>query len=428
MKRRHMLGALGGGVATASAAGAAADTQACAVKAGPVNYSSIPAVCDGDLAAYLSDEKLRTVVDLSRPLPKTRYEVVCYNYPCWHPCPWMQQRFGEGWTQFQALRDSKPLYPGHLYPKYPLWGEYNEADPQWAAKEIDTASAFGIDVFMHCWYWQEGVQRCHLQLQDGFLKAPNREKLKFAVMWANHDYWNAWPAPTALGGKPANISRQNHSDEDTLRALDSCIERYFRQPNYWRIDGAVVFGIYSIDNLLRDIPLPRLRTLFDRMRERVAKAGLGGLHLQASSFNPANAQHFKELGIGSATQYGTFGTTLGKLPAGGRAPYGKAAVQAVETWRQLKKKSPVPFFPSCQAGWDDSPRRGNNSRILTQRSPDQYERLLTAAKHFLAEPGGPQRQTVFLSSWNEWTEDHVLLPDTVYGYSYLEAVRRAFRA
>jgi hypothetical protein len=33
---------------------------------------------------------------------------------------------------------------------------------------------------------------------------------------------------------------------------------------------------------------------------------------------------------------------------------------------------------------------------------------------------------VMLSAWNEWTEDHVLLPDTIWGYSYLEAVKRVF--
>src|SRR5699024_5550949 len=112
------------------------------------------------------------------------------------------------------------------YPKYPLWGEFNEADPRWAEREVDTAVEFGIDVWMHCWYWQESVQRCHLQLQDGLLKARNRQKLKFALMWANHDYWNAWPGPT-LGGKPAIISRQKHSEEDCLKVVDYCIEHYF---------------------------------------------------------------------------------------------------------------------------------------------------------------------------------------------------------
>lgn len=422
MKRREALAILGAAAAWPGRSAA----QGCAASGGPPTYNSIPAVCAGDEDAYLTDEKLRRLVDMTKPLPPAKYEVVAYNYPCWHPCPWMQARFGEGWTQFQGLRDSRPLYPGHLYPKYPLWGEFNEADPRWAEREIDTAVSFGIDVWMHCWYWQEGVQRCHLQLQDGFLKAGNRQRLKFAVMWANHDYWNAWPAPT-LGGKPAIISRQRHTEEDLLRVIDYCIEHYFRQPNYWRLGGGPVFGVYSVEQLLRDIPLPRLRTVFDRMRERVAKAGLGNLHFQASQFSPTDAPSLAALGFQSATRYHTFHRALAKTPAGGRLPFGAAAADTVAYWRDLREKSPLPFFPDCPVGWDDSPRRGNNSKMVTQRSPDQFERLMIAAKHFLAEsPAVPK--IVFLSSWNEWTEDHVLLPDTVFGYSYLEAVRRVFRS
>jgi hypothetical protein len=209
--------------------------------------------------------------------------------------------------------------------------------------------------------------------------------------------------------------------------IDYCIEHYFRQPNYWRIGGAPVLGIYSVGQLLRDIPMPRLKPLIVRMRERVAKAGLGDLHLQACQFNASDAANVKELGFQSATRYHTFHAALAKTPPGGRLPFGAAAADTISYWRQLREKSPVPFFPDCPVGWDDSPRRGANSKMVTQRSPDQFERLMIAAKYFLAETAAAPK-IVFLSSWNEWTEDHVLLPDTVFGYSYLEAVRRTFRS
>ncbi|MDR2618079.1 MAG: glycoside hydrolase family 99-like domain-containing protein [Treponema sp.] len=32
-----------------------------------------------------------------------------------------------------------------------------------------------------------------------------------------------------------------------------------------------------------------------------------------------------------------------------------------------------------------------------------------------------------MNSWNEWTETSYLEPDDLYGYGYLEAVRRVFR-
>jgi len=423
MKRRDVLTILGS-CAGVSASRALASAQGCASPGVPLNYASVAAVFPGEAEAYFTEEKLRGLVDMRKPLPKAKYEVVAYNYPCWHPDPWFQKYFGKGWTQFQSLRDSKPLYPGHLFPKYPLWGEYNEAEPEWAEREIDTAARYGIDVWMHCWYWQEGTMRCHLQLENGFLKARNRQQLRFALMWANHDWSNHWPGTS--DGQTAPMSRQRHSEEDMMKVIDYCLEHYFHQPNYWRIDGGLVFGIFSIDSLLRDIPPEGLPRLFARMRERVAKAGLGDLHLQANHVSAANVAKLKELGFQSATLYQTAGPLVSTIPKGGRVPYGKLAVHAIPYWRQLREHCAVPFFPDCTVGWDNSPRIGASSRMVTQRSPDQFERLMVAAKYFLAESRAGVPKIVFLSSWNEWTEDHVLLPDTVYGYSYLEAVRRVF--
>ena len=33
---------------------------------------------------------------------------------------------------------------------------------------------------------------------------------------------------------------------------------------------------------------------------------------------------------------------------------------------------------------------------------------------------------ITVNSWNEWTEGSYLLPDDLYGYGYLEAIRRVF--
>ena len=33
---------------------------------------------------------------------------------------------------------------------------------------------------------------------------------------------------------------------------------------------------------------------------------------------------------------------------------------------------------------------------------------------------------VTINSWNEWTETSYLQPDNVYGYGYLEAVKKVF--
>lgn len=424
MRRRRFFQTLGSSAALLPIAPGVANTRITASDGTVENFSNIPAVNPGDLEAYFTDEKLRQAIDTTVALDGIKFEVVAYNFPSWHPSPYMEKIFGKGWTEYEPLKNSRPLYPGHLFPKYPLWGYFNEADPEWAEREIETASEFGIDAWMIDWYWHSGTMFYHEQLENGFLKARNRSRLKFALMWANHHWKNVYPARSVR--EAATLLPQLHSEADALAAIDYCIEHYFHEPNYWRIGGLPVFAIFDVNLLLESFTPSQLKATLDKLRERAARAGLGGLHFQASHVYGGHEAELKALGFDSATMYHTFGWTYGARPPGGRTPYGIAAAESIQAWRQTAAKVSVPFFPDCPVGWDDSPRFGASAHMVTERTPDQYERLLRAAKYFSAASTAKPK-IVFLSAWNEWTEDHVLLPDSVFGYSYLEAVRRAFR-
>jgi hypothetical protein len=424
MQRRKFFQALGGSAAALASARGWAGTGSDNAQLAVPNFSNVPAVNPGDAEAYFTEEKLRQAIDTTPSLKGIKFEVVAYNFPSWHPSPFMEKIFGKGWTEFETLKNSRPLYPGHLFPKYPLWGYFNEAEPEWAEREIETAANFGIDVWMIDWYWHSGTMFYHEQLEDGFLKARNRSKLKFALMWANHHWNNVYPARSPREAAP--LLPQLHSEDDMLKVTDYCIEHYFREPNYWRIEGRPVFAIFDLNLLLETFSRDQLKRTFERMRERSVKAGLGDLHLQASHVYGGHEAALKSLGFDSATLYHTAGWTYGGKPPGGRTPYGELALASIRAWKETATKVAVPFFPDCPVGWDDSPRFGASAHMVTERTPDQYERLLRAAQYFSAASAA-QPKVVFLSAWNEWTEDHVLLPDTVFGYSYLEAVRRVFR-
>ncbi len=425
MDRRNFLRDLGVASAAWGASRAPGAEHPTESRNAAQNFSDVAAVSPGDLEAYFTEEKLRQAIDTAVSLAGTKFEVVAYNFPSWHPSPVMEKLFGKGWTEFETLKNSRPLYPGHLFPKYPLWGYFNEAEPEWAEREIATAADFGIDAWMIDWYWHSGTMFYQEQLEDGFLKARNRSKLKFALMWANHHWKNVYPARSPR--EAATILPQLHSEADALAAIDYCIEHYFHEPNYWRLGGLPVFAIFDVNLLLESFTPAQLRATLDKMRERAARAGLGGLHFQASHVYGGHEAQLKALGFDSATMYHTFGWSYGEKPPGSRTPYGIAAVRSIQAWRETAAKVNVPFFPDCPVGWDDSPRFGVSAHMVSERSPDQYERLLRAAQYFSAASTA-QPKVIFLSAWNEWTEDHVLLPDTIFGYSYLEAVRRVFRA
>ena len=74
-------------------------------------------------------------------------------------------------------------------------------------------------------------------------------------------------------------------------------------------------------------------------------------------------------------------------------------------------------------GFDNSPRIGKRVKILYENnSPEivekyfriQYQRSVDLGNEFL-----------FINAWNEWAEGAILDPDNLYGYGYLEAIKRA---
>ena len=59
--------------------------------------------------------------------------------------------------------------------------------------------------------------------------------------------------------------------------------------------------------------------------------------------------------------------------------------------------------------------------------PERIEKALVMARDWIdAHPDRPPLVTI--NSWNEWTETSYLQPDSLYGYGYLDAVKRVFGA
>ncbi len=373
---------------------------------------------------YFTQERLEAALKTPNLEAPTDVTVVAFNFPSWHPSPYMEGIFGKGWTEFDTLRNARPLFAGHSMPHYPLWGYYDEADPVWAAREVELASNYGVDAWMIDWYWHSGKQFYHEQLEQGLLKAPNRAKLKFAVMWANHDWKNVYPARSP--DKAAILLPQLHSLADFEAVANYCAQNYFSQPNYLTIDGSPVFGIFDAGKVISQLGEDGLKKGLEILRERSRKLGFTRIHLQVCNGFGAHEERLKEYGFDSATLYGTLAWTYGSKPAGSRLPYGTGAFEAIKIWNEKRARLTLSFFPNCSAGWDDSPRFGAYASVAINRSPDQFERLVRAARHFVAH--GLQHKIIYIGAWNEWTEDSVLLPDSYWGYSYLEALKRAVRA
>ena len=362
------------------------------------------------------------------------YDVAAYLYPAYaYNDPRLRPFWPSGMGEWETVLTMQKRNPGHYWNRMPLWGPVNEADPAVMEMEIDQAADHGVNVFIFDWYWYDCRPFMETTLTEGFLKARNRDRMKFFLMWANHPCGNGWD--TRISNlDPDNVIWTGEVDRDEFEKIcHRNIEMFFKQPNYYKIDGKPVFMIYEVTNFIKGIGgVEKAADALKWFRQEVKKAGFPDLELQftmySTQFNfsgvdaaktdrPEEA-FMKQLGFDSLTHYQFCHFVW---PDG---DYEGLLENVYKEWERLDKAFTMPYYPHVTIGWDNSPRYGK-SPVITGNTPEKFEEALRHARAFVdAHPG--RTPLITITSWNEWTETSYLQPDNVNGYGYLEAVKKVF--
>lgn len=361
-----------------------------------------------------------------------------YYFPNYHRDRRNSCFHGEGWDEWKLVREAKPRFPRHQQPKIPLWGYEDEADPKVMRKKIAAAADHGIDAFIFDWYYYDDgpfLERC---LDEGFLNADNNERIKFALMWANHDWLDIHPADGEA--EPALLYPGKVRPETFEQICDLVIERYFRHPSYWKINGCPYFSIYELFRFVEGFggDLRETAEAVGRFRSKVRDAGFPDLHLNAVIWGVQLLPGEKSvkrpeelipmLGFDSVTSY--VWVHHARLPDFPVSSYSKAMLDNVALWSDAEQRFPVPYYPNVSMGWDASPRTRQSAAHVNSgypfmpmldSTPELFGEALEHAREFVSKR--PDRDRIItINAWNEWTEGSYLEPDRVNGFAYLEAV------
>jgi len=368
-----------------------------------------------------------------------KYDVAAFVWPSYHPDDRAKIFWPDGIGEWQTVMSNKAKFPGHEQPRFPLWGYINEADPYVAEMEINAAADHGVNVFIFDWYWYDGMPFLEGQLNDGYLKARNKDRVKFYLMWANHDVNLAWDkrnADDAMEKKNPALLWNGFVDRQEFEKIAlRWIDKYFKQPSYYKIDGKPVFMIYELRNFIKGLGgVEQAKDALNWFRNQTIKAGFKGLELQItmrketdqklSAIPGDNVGTQKEvvnqLGINSLTHYQFVHF------ANVDRDYNKIMEDVVKEWNTVSTTYKAKYYPHVSIGWDASPRTyGLRPGIVKNNTPANFEKALIEAKKFVdSHPN--QAPLITINSWNEWTETSYLMPCTMYGYGYLDAVKNVF--
>ena len=365
---------------------------------------------------------------------KQKYDIAAFLYPAYaSDDPRLRPFWPMGIGEWETVMTMQKRNPGHYWDRKPLWGYINEADPSVMSMEIEQATKHGVNVFIFDWYWYDGRPFMETTLDNGFLKAENVNKMQFYLMWANHDVLNLWDTRLA-NVKENNVIWTGKVDRQEFeKVCKRNIEKYFKHPQYYKIDGKPVFMIYDIPQLIAGLGgIEETADALKWFKEETKKAGFPGLELQITMWSinlnysgldagkttdPGNS-FVKKLGFTSGTHYQFAHFT------NVNEDY-NVIMDAVEReWERIDSSYDFTYYPHISVGWDNSPRTGV-SAVMKNNTPENFEKALRKAKAFV-DRHPKQKPLITINSWNEWTETSYLMPCNVFGYGYLEAVKNVF--
>jgi hypothetical protein len=376
-----------------------------------------------------------TIICIGLHAREKDYDVAAFLYPAYAADdPRLRPFWPHGMGEWETVANMQERYPGHYWNRKPLWGYINEADPAVMAMEIDAATEHGVDIFIFDWYWYDGRPFMETTLDNGFLKAKNVDKMKFYLMWANHEVVNVWDTRLARVNERNVIWTGQVDRQEFEKICKRNIEKYFKHPQYYKIDGKPVFMIYDIPELIAGLGgLDQAIDALNWFKEETRRAGFPGLELQLTMWSvnvnysgvdgsrtkEPDKNFVKRLGFTSATHYQFVHFT------NVNRDYQEIMEDVKKEWARIDATFDLVYYPHISVGWDNSPRTGK-SAVVENNTPENFEKALRDAKTYV-DTHPKQAPLITINSWNEWTETSYLQPCNVFGYGYLEALKRVFK-
>lgn len=315
----------------------------------------------------------------------------------------------DGWTgQTHHITDRLTT---EFAAREPVWG-WRDDSPDVMRQQIDFAADYGLAFFSFCWYYPEGEKK-ETPLNNAlslYLAAPNRDRLKFCLLVANHGGFRIGP-----------------KDWDAVcrRWID-----LFKHPAHLRVGGKPLLIIFAPGELLQDFGgAPAVRAAFTTLRQTAKAAGLPDVAIAACVVESKYFKVLQECGYDIFTGYNYPGA--GAQRADKRQTFAGLIEGSQKIWDGFAAESPVPYIPAVTAGWDMRPwepaSKPPQAVYYPDRTPAEVGRFVARAVKWLdLHPDKATRERLLvIYAWNENGEGGYLTPTKAEGTAWLQAVKKA---
>lgn len=364
-----------------------------------------------------------------------KVRAIAYYLPQYHPIPENDRWWGKGFTEWTNVTKAKPLFKDHYQPRLPAdLGFYDLRLEGVREQQTALARESGIYGFCYYHYWFGNGK---LLLERPFKEVVESGKPDFPFMlcWANQTWQGIWFGNDA----PDVLMEQVYPGKEDYINHFNYLSKAFSDPRYITIDGKPVFHVYMPRKI------PDLNLFVDTFRACAHKQGFKGIYLLAThcpqnwdprkyGFDGVVSNNFHRVRKDAVkiivkNKKSLLGKVEGKirywLKEKDISERTKPHIMDYKEFVNIISKWPnfdFDYFPQVIPDWDNSARAGVKSFIINGSTPALWLNHMQLATDYVKKYD-PERQLVFIKSWNEWAEGNYLEPDQKWGNEYLTVLR-----
>jgi lipopolysaccharide biosynthesis protein len=409
-----------------------------ALKLGPEDFEPEPLPADGTTAHAVErllglichDAGMRIVETGRLPntqtamMPREQYPpLVAFYLPQFHPTPENDAWWGTGFTEWTNVTRAVPMFPHHRQPRLPAdLGFYDLRLPDVREAQAELAKRYGLSAFCYYYYWFNGRRLLHRPLAE--VVQTGSPDFPFMICWANEPWTRSWD-----GGNREVLVPQTY-EEGWPKIFARDIGSILKDRRYFRVHGKPVLLIYRITHI------PDCATSLSKLRIALQEEGVEEVYIAGGWFDDLDDQALPadphELGIDNYFEFPPHGFNAAEITGvvlekdpdfvGNIHCYDSMIESALA---KLKESSKASRYRGVMVGWDNTPRRMNQSHIVHGSTPAKFRRWLRRVVLHEARATDREGRMVFVNAWNEWAEGTYLEPDQEYGHGWLEAVASA---
>lgn len=345
--------------------------------------------------------------------------------PQFHRVKENDEWWGEGFTEWNAVKAAEPLFSGHNQPRVPLDENYydlmNKNTMKWQA---DIAREYGVDGFCFYHYYFKNKRKILEKPAENLLKLKDI-KINYCMCWANETWARTW---TNISGANSWSERFEPKDkkgdgilleQDYGDAMDweehfNYLLQFFKDDRYIKVENKPMFLIYKPEDI-QDID--KMMGLWNKLAK---KNGFEGIYIIA-----VNTVR-KIGGVDAILLHGPvayYSALIAGMKVEPEFPNGICSIEYNKCYENAIRHN-IEFGQRIYYGgfvdYDDTPRRGKLGKYMKNADPNSFfENMFKLAKKNI-QLGN---KYLFINAWNEWGEGNYLEPDEKNGYKYLQELK-----